>query len=131
MHDIAIPFPALVVLRAAVAAVWMYEGLWCKLLGQTPSQVQVVTSVPKLGALFGPAFLKALGVVEVALAVWVMSGIAPGTCAVVQTGLLVGLNINGLLWARGLIHEPLGMVAKNVAFLTLAWVCGAVAGGRP
>lgn len=126
MESIAIVFPPLVVIRVSVAAVWLYEGLWCKVLGRMPSQVDVVTAVPGLGPRFGSSFLKALGVVEVAIAVWVMSGIAPATCAIVQTALLVALNANGLLWARRIIHDPAGMVVKNVAFLVLVWVCGAI-----
>ena len=130
MH-IALALPPLAIIRASVAAVWLYEGLWCKLLGRVQSQVQVVTAVPRLGLRFGPPFLKALGVVEVVLAAWVMTGIAPGACAIVQTALLVALNTNGLLWARHIIHEPAGMVVKNIAFLMLVWVCGAIAAGRP
>lgn len=130
MHGIAIPFPPLVLMRAGVAAVWVYEGLWCKIVGRVQSQMRVVTAVPRLGPLFGPPFLKLLGVVEIALAAWVLSGILPGTCAIVETALLVLLNANGLLWARRLIHEPAGMVVKNFAFLLLVWVCGAIPGGR-
>lgn len=130
MHPFAIAFPPLIVLRASVAAVWVYEGLWCKLLGRVQSQAQVVTAVPRLGPRFGLPFLKALGVVEVALAAWVMWGIAPGLCAIVETALLVALNANGLVWARNLIHEPAGMVVKNIAFLVLVWVCGAAPGAH-
>jgi uncharacterized membrane protein YphA (DoxX/SURF4 family) len=129
MH-IAIVFPPLVIIRASVAAVWLYEGLWCKILGRMPSQVEVVTAVPRLGPRFASPFLKALGIVEVAIAVWVMVGIAPALCAIVQTALLVVLNANGLLWARHIIHDPVGMVVKNFAFLVLAWVGGAIPGGR-
>jgi len=130
VHSAAIIFPPLALIRASVAAVWLYEGLWCKILGRVQSQVEVVTAVPKLGPRFGAAFLKALGVAEIALAVWVMTGVAPGTCAIVQTALLIVLNANGLLWARRIIHEPAGMVVKNIAFLVLVWVCGAIPGGR-
>lgn len=130
MHGIAIAFPPLILIRASVAAVWLYEGLWCKLLGRVQSQVQVVMAVPRLGPRFGLPFLKVLGVVEVALAVWVMTGIAPGTCAIAQTALLAVLNANGLVWSRHIIHEPAGMVVKNIAFLVLVWVCGAMPGGR-
>ena len=129
MHSIAIVFPPLVVIRASVAAVWLYEGLWCKILGRMQSQVEVVTAVPGLGQRFGRPFLKGLGIVEVALAVWVMAGIAPGVCAILQTALLMVLNANGLLWARHIIHDPAGMVVKNIAFLVLVWVCGAISGG--
>ena len=128
MQD-AILFPPLAAIRASVAAVWVYEGLWCKILGGVDSQVDVVTAVPRLGA-FARPFLKLLGVGEVALAIWVMTGIAPGLCAIAQTVLLVLLNANGLVWARHLIREPAGMVIKNIAFLMLVWICGASAGGR-
>jgi DoxX-like family len=130
VHRLAVIFPSLVVIRASVAAVWLYEGLWCKLLGRVPSQVQVVTAVPRLGPRFGLPFLKGLGLAEAALAMWVMAGIAPGTCALVQTSLLVVLNTNGLLWARHIIHDPGGMVVKNIAFIVLVWVCGALPGGH-
>lgn len=130
MLSLTIPNPPLALIRTAVAAVWLYEGLWCKILGRVPSQVQVVTAVPRLGLQFGHPFLKALGLAEVALAVWVMSGMAPGICAVTQTALLIILNVNGLLWARHIIHEPAGMVVKNIAFLVLVWICGAIPGGR-
>jgi uncharacterized membrane protein YphA (DoxX/SURF4 family) len=131
VHSFAIPFPPLIVMRGSVAAVWLYEGFWCKLLGRLPSQLQVVKAVPRLGPRFGVLFLQALGVLEVALAVWVICGIAPGACAVVETVLLVALNANGLVWSRRFIHEPAGMVVKNIAFLVLVWVCGAIPGGHP
>ena len=129
MHDVSLASPPLLVLQASVAAVWLYEGLWCKVLGRERRQVQVVEAVPKLGPIVGRPFLLALGCVETALAVWVVSGVAPGTCAIAQTVLLVLLNANGLLWARHIIHDPGGMVVKNVAFLLLAWVTATMAGG--
>ncbi len=129
MHDVALSLPPLLLVRSAVAAVWLYEGLWCKVLGREPHQVEVVQAVPKLGRLVGRPFLLALGVVETALAAWVVSGVAPGTCAIAESALLVTLNANGLLWARHVIHDPGGMVVKNVSFLLLAWVAAAMSGG--
>lgn len=128
MLNIEITFPPLLIIRASVAAVWLYEGLWCKLLGRVPLQIQVVSAVPRLGPRYGLPFLKGLGVVEIGLAAWVMTGIAPGLCAVVQTLLLIVLNANGLVWARRIIHDPAGMIVKNVAFLVLVWICGAIPG---
>jgi hypothetical protein len=130
MYDAAIPFPPLILIRGAVAAVWLYEGLWCKVLGRAKLEAQVVAAVPKIGPGFGQVLLKTLGVVEIALAVWVMSGVHPGACAIGETGLLVVLNANGLMWARHIIHDPGGMVVKNIAFLVLVWVCGAIPGGQ-
>ncbi len=114
--------PPLWMIHAAVAAVWLYEGLWCKLLNGEPRQKQVVEAVPHYGPRVGAAFLKLLGVVEVTLGIWVLTGIAPVLCAFIQTALLVALNACGLLWARRIIHDPVGMVLKNFAFLVLVWV---------
>lgn len=116
--------PSPILVRSAIAAVWLYEGLWCKVLGRLPSQLEVVSAVPRFGLRFGLVFLKALGIVEVLIAVWAFSGIAPAACAVTQVVLLIALNGNGLLWARHRIHDPAGMVIKNLAFLVLVWISG-------
>jgi hypothetical protein len=109
-------------IHVAVAAVWLYEGLWCKLLGREPNQVRVVAAVPQLGERFGGPGLKMLGIIEVVLALWVLSRLAPVVCALAQTVFLVALNTCGLLFARKLIHDPPGMLVKNFAFLVLVWV---------
>ncbi len=115
-------------IRSAVAAVWLYEGLYCKLLQGQPREFEVVKAVPRYGPRFGVPFLMLLGAVEVAVALWVLSGAAPFLCALTQTGLLVALNTSGLLLARDQIHDPAGMVIKNAAFLVLAWVSASLSG---
>ena len=122
LPSMSLPLPPEPVVRGAVAAVWLYEGFWCKVLAREPNQLKVVEAVPKLGPVFGKAFLLGLGVVETLVGVWVLSGLTPRLCAMAQTVLLVTLNLNGLLWARRLIRDPAGMIVKNVAFLVLAWV---------
>ncbi len=117
-------------IRGAVAAVWLYEGLWCKLLGREKRQFEIVAAVPRYGARFGALFLRLLGAVEVGVALWVLSGSFPVPCAAAQTLLLVALNANGLLWARRIIHDPGGMVVKNFAFLVLVWVGASLAPWR-
>jgi len=114
--------PPLWLIRTAIAAVWLYEGLWCKLLGREARQLEIVEEVPRFRAHHARLFLKVLGAGEVGLGLWAASGILPVPCAAVQTLLLVLLNAGGLLWARRLIHDPGGMVVKNFAFLLLVWV---------
>ena len=120
--------PPFWLIRVAVAAVWLYEGLWCKLLRGQPHEFKVVAAVPYFGPRVGTRFLQLLGAVEVAVAIWTLSAIAPLLCAMTQTLLLVALNANGLLWARHLIHDPAGMVVKNFAFLVLVWVSAGLTG---
>ena len=69
--------------------------------------------------------------VEVVLALWVLSGWEPVWAAVVQTALLVGMNANGLLFARKLIHDPAEMVVKNAALIVLMWVAAAQGRASP
>jgi len=121
--------PPLWLIHVAVAAVWFYEGLWCKVLGRERRQLQIVAAVPYFGPRVGALFLTTLGVGEIGLGVWVLSGIAPVPCALAQTLLLATLNANGLIWARHLIHDPGGMVVKNFAFLVLVWVAAGLSRG--
>ena len=115
-------------IRVAVASVWLYEGLWCKLLRGQPHEFEVVAAVPYFGPRIGVPFLLTLGVVEVALAAWTMTAASPLLCAATQTLLLIALNANGLLWARHVIADPAGMVVKNFAFLLLVWVATSLPG---
>jgi uncharacterized membrane protein YphA (DoxX/SURF4 family) len=121
--------PPLWLIHIAVAAVWLYEGLWCKVLGRERRQLQIVEAVPYFGPRMGALFLKTLGVGEIGLGLWVLSGIGPGPCALAQTVLLVTLNASGLVWARHIIHDPGGMVVKNFAYLVLVWVAAGLSRG--
>jgi uncharacterized membrane protein YphA (DoxX/SURF4 family) len=122
MDALLLNMPPPWLVRVAVAGVWIYEGLWCKIMGRAANELLVVQAVPRYGERFGRPFLMTLGWVELGLGLWVLSGFAPGLCALAQTLLLVALNANGLLWSRHLIHDPAGMLFKNFAFLVLGWV---------
>jgi len=127
---ITAPLPPSWLIHIAVAAVWFYEGLWCKLLHGQPHQLRVVEAIPLYGPRIASRLLKLVGVVETAIGIWVLTGIAPLICAVAQTALLVTLNLCGLLWARRLINDPAGMVFKNFAFLVLVWVSASLPAWR-
>ena len=107
-------------IRAALAAVWMHQGLWSKLL-RPDSRHQAIVAAAGL-----PRALPWLGTVETATALWVLSGWAAGAPALWQTALIVAMNAGGLLRARRLIPDPAGMLLQNAAFLVLAWVAAGV-----
>ncbi len=107
--------------RAAIAAVWLYQGGWCKLIAPNERHLRVVAGVPGVGTRHARRVLGLVGAVEVALAVWVVSGRAPRTAAAAQTALLGAMNGGGLLFSRVAIVEPAGMVTQNVALVALIW----------
>ena len=114
------PGPRLI--RFSIALVWLYQGLWCKVLGGNPSHAAVISAVPFIGPAGSRAALIALGLVECGIAAWVLSGQRMQQAAIVQTMLLVAMNAGGLIWAWRLIPDPAGMILQNFAFLMLIWV---------
>jgi hypothetical protein len=114
---------------AAVAGVWLYHGLWCKVLARCPDQQRVLEEVPLVRRAARPA-LVALGLAEVALAAWVAAGVRPRAAAATQTALVAGMNAGGLTWGRRHVAQPRALVAENAAFLALAWWAAASDRGR-
>jgi uncharacterized membrane protein YphA (DoxX/SURF4 family) len=108
--------------RLAIALVWFYQGLWCKVLGGVPSHEAVVAAVPFIGSAAGHGTLIALGLLECAIGLWVLSGRWMREAAIVQTALLAAMNAGGLIWASHLIPDPAGMVLQNFTFLLLIWI---------
>jgi hypothetical protein len=118
------PDPKLI--RASIALVWLYEGLWCKLLGGMPRHAEVIAATPFLGPVTARAALITLGLAECGIAVWVLSGQRMRQAALVQTVLLVAMNAGGTIWAMRLIPDPGGMIVQNLAFLVLIWTAAEV-----
>ena len=117
--------PSLRLIRTSIAMVWLYEGLWCKVLGHAPRHQAILKNVPLLTPAAAHSALIALGLLECGIAVWVISGWRPIQGAVLQTALLVSMNAGGLIFAAGIIPEPAGMLLQNFAFLVLAWIATA------
>jgi hypothetical protein len=109
-------------IRLSIALVWLYQGLWCKVLGGVPRQQAVISTVPFLGAREVRVALMTLGLIECGLALWVLSGQRMRQAAMAQIALLVAMNSGGLIWAWHLIPDPVGMVLQNFAFLVLVWI---------
>jgi len=114
--------PNLLLIRASVAAVWIYQGLWCKVLGNATRQQAILDSVPFLNDAQAHSALMLLGAAECLLAAWVLWGRAPFGAALAQTILLAMMNAGGIAWASRIIPDAPGMLLQNFAFLLLAWI---------
>jgi len=117
--------------RAAVAVVWWYEGLWCKILGADGNQRSIVAGVLGLPAPWVTVALVGIGVIETAVGVWVLSGARPRLAALVQTGLLVAFNAGGLLFSVPRIAEPGRMLTHNAVLLAVVWLLARHPARRP
>ena len=77
-------------LTYAIAAVWLINGLYCKVLNGVPRHEQIVARI--LGHDHAHLLTKAIGFAEIGMAIWVFSGIRSRGCAIVQIGLVVIMN---------------------------------------
>ncbi|MEU8585757.1 DoxX-like family protein [Streptomyces sp. NPDC048664] len=108
--------------RWAIALVWFYEGFWCKVWPGRADQRAIVSDVPLLPGWATTAALVAIGLTEVAIGLWVLSGRWTRAAAVVQTALIALFNAGGLLFAPGQIDEPGRLLTQNLVFLALIWL---------
>jgi uncharacterized membrane protein YphA (DoxX/SURF4 family) len=107
--------------RLSIALVWLYQGLWCKLLAGAPHHLTIVSSVPFIGPIAGHVVLISLGLIECGLGLWVLTGLQQRTAAITQTVLLAVMNSGGLIWAWRLIPDTVAMILQNFAFVLLIW----------
>ena len=118
------------VVRVTVAAVWLYEGLWLKVLLRAPHELAVVESLPHVLPLSPTDLLTLIGFGETLLAVGVLSGLFWRPLALLQAALVVLMNTGGIVFAGGTaIGDPLGLVVHNLPFLACIALIGAYGPG--
>jgi SAM-dependent methyltransferase len=108
-------------LALLVASVWLFHGLVNKLLHGEPRHLAIVQAVPGLAGIAGEVVLAMVGVAEILVAAWVLSGVLPRACAVAQTVFLLPMNALELAFAREHLLWPAMLVPVNLLFLSLAW----------
>ena len=105
--------------RILIAGVWIFHGLYSKILNGIPRHRLIVGKI--LGDEWERSAVLAVGIAEVLLGAWVLSRRRPRACAATQTMAIVAMNTLEILYARDLLISALGMVMLNAVFLTIAW----------
>ncbi|GAA4022529.1 hypothetical protein GCM10022409_02840 [Hymenobacter glaciei] len=88
-----------------IALVWLANGLLCKVLLLVPRHAAIVARI--LGPTHATTLTRLIGVGEIGMAVWVLSGIKARWCAWTQIALILSMNTleavlapDLLLWGR-------------------------------
>jgi uncharacterized membrane protein YphA (DoxX/SURF4 family) len=102
-----------------VAGVWIFHGLYSKILNGIPRHRMIVGEI--LGETVADAAVIAIGILEVLLGCWVLSGYRRRLNATVQTLALVSMNTLEILLAREFLISAGGMVFLNLCFLGIVW----------
>lgn len=104
--------------RAVMALVWLYNGLWLKLIVADAHHQQIVASTFHDAAL-GLMIMSGIGAGETLLALGILLGCLPKMVNGVQIGVLVGMNAVGIL-CSGQIERPAALVVSNLPLVVCA-----------
>jgi hypothetical protein len=88
-----------------IAAVWLVNGLFCKLLNGVPRHQEIVARI--LGNAYAAPLTRMIGLAEIAMAVWIASGYWARLNAITQVAIIATMNVlefmlapDLLLWGR-------------------------------
>ena len=110
--------------RIAIALVWLHEGLWMKILRQDPHEVSIVSAVGAPLGMTAPQFLTVIGAGEIVIALAVLAGLFSRFVAGFQIGLLLAMNGTAILFGRGTIANPIGLLIHNLPLLVCIFLDG-------
>jgi len=89
-----------------IATVWLINGLFCKVLNMVPRHQQIVARI--LGEEHARLLTLLIGLSEIVMAIWILSGIKTRLNAVTQILVIGAMNTlefflvaDLLLWGRG------------------------------
>jgi uncharacterized membrane protein YphA (DoxX/SURF4 family) len=106
-------------LRLAVAMVWIYQGLWHKLIAVDARHLEIVASAPSF--LPPRLALGLIGGMETLFAISILVRWRERLFAWLQIGVLVAMNAAGILFAGDQIPDIGGMLTMNLIFALTIW----------
>lgn len=93
------------IVKLCIATIWLANGLYCKVLNMVPRHQEIVATI--LGQEHARLLTVAIGISEVMMAVWILTGISSRLNALIQIAVIAVMNtlefilIPGLLlWGR-------------------------------
>lgn len=103
----------LFLVRLVVGVVWLYEGLYMKLLTHDPHELAITRQIHGPLGLTGESLLLLIGAGETLLALVVLSGLLVRPLAALQMFLLLSMNLVGIFAGNGTIEDPAGLLVRN------------------
>ncbi len=108
--------------RIALGAVWLYNGLWLKVISLDSHHLQIVQSVCAHGATnIDPALvLRLIGGCETLLAAGIISGLFYRFVSYFQIAVILLMNVVGSVSGGGAIAHPFGLIISNLPTIMCA-----------
>lgn len=121
MYTISSAF--LTAVRISIALVWLYQGLWLKIVAADAHHLEIVRQVGFTSPLLA---MRLIGVGETLLGIGVLSGFYPRAVAALQIAIILAMNVTGILFGGGSIPDPAGLLIGNLPLLLCIALTGLV-----
>lgn len=108
------------IIKYFIALVWLINGLYCKLLGFVPRHEEIVRRI--LGGEYAGILTKLIGVAEIGMFIWILSGIFPKLNAVTQIIIIAAMNILEFFLAPDLLLFGRANALVALIFIVLIYV---------
>ncbi len=109
-----------ILLRLLFAAVWLVNGVWCKLLDGVPRHREIVAGI--LGDGYAGTLTQLIGAGEVLIAVWILTGVRWRWSCVFQIVMVAVMNAMEFLLAPDLLLFGRFNLVVAIAYCVLvAW----------
>lgn len=89
------------ILNVLIALVWLVNGLYCKVLGYVPRHEEIVARI--LGAEYSSILIILIGISEIVMAAWIISGYKSRLNAALQIFIVLLMNLIEFIFASDLL----------------------------
>lgn len=107
-------------IRITMALVWLINGLFCKLLGAVPRHEQIVARI--LGPAHAHPLTQLIGLLEIIMALWILSRWRPRLCGLLQIAAVAVMNNIELIMASDLLLFGAWNAALATLFIFLVYM---------
>ena len=107
------------ILTFLIAAVWLVNGLFCKVLNFVPRHEQIVARI--LGGDYAKFLTVLIGLAEIGMTIWILSRIKPKINAVVQMLIVAAMNVLEYILVPDLLFWGRANAIAASAFIVLIY----------
>lgn len=100
--------------RVVLASVWLYNGLWLKVMVADAHHLAIVTALGTAEYIQPVDLLTLIGYCETLLAAGILSGLYFRFVSYFQVLVLLLMNILGIIFGGGNIANPAGLIVSNL-----------------
>jgi hypothetical protein len=108
------------ILTIGISLVWLINGLFCKVLDFVPRHELIVSRI--LGTDYASIFTKLIGIAEILMVVWILSGIKSRHCAIFQIVVVASMNVLEFILVPDLLLFGRFNIVFAVIFMLIIYI---------